>query len=404
MNVVTRLDQAKDITPVNERITITASSFTVKDPATLPRRPWVYGRRLLRGTLSVIVSPGAVGKTALTVGDALALATGRRLLGKDVWDGPKRVWIWNLEDSLDELEKLVHAALLHWRITEADLGGRLFVDSGLTGGGLCIAEETKDGAHILDPVVDALVAELKTRKIDVFMVDPFVSSHCVSENDNAAIDMVAKRWAKVAVEANCAVVLVHHTRKLNGSEVSTEGSRGAVSLTNAARSVLALNRMTDAEGQGWGIEGEDRRRYFRAYDDKNNRTPPASACDWYYLSSVDLGNGEGGLPGDSIQVVLPWSPPDAFTGVTTEHLRRVQELIGGDGDWRENVQAGSWAGEAVADVLGLDVSDRKSADCNRVKTMLKTWISEGVLVVETERDAKQGRDVKYIRVGRQVEP
>ncbi len=51
---------------------------------------------------------------------------------------------------------------------------------------------------------------------------------------------------------------------------------------------------------------EDRRRFFRAYDDKNNRTPPADKSDWYQLASVDLGNGLNGGHGDSLPVVLPW--------------------------------------------------------------------------------------------------
>lgn len=86
-----------------------------------------------------------------------------------------------------------------------------FVDSGLDGATLCIAVADRDGFRILSPVIEALVAELIARKIDVLVVDPFVSSHAVSENDNGAIDAVAKEWARVAKRANCSIVLVHHT-------------------------------------------------------------------------------------------------------------------------------------------------------------------------------------------------
>jgi hypothetical protein len=41
-----------------------------------------------------------------------------------------RVWYWNGEDPLDEIQKRVAAAMKLHKITEADLGGRLFVDSG----------------------------------------------------------------------------------------------------------------------------------------------------------------------------------------------------------------------------------------------------------------------------------
>jgi hypothetical protein len=50
-----------------------------------------------------------------------------------------------------------------------------------------IATTTRTGATIARPVVDAMVAEIITRKIDVLIIDPFVSCHELPENDNTAI-------------------------------------------------------------------------------------------------------------------------------------------------------------------------------------------------------------------------
>jgi hypothetical protein len=380
---------------------VRATPYRCRDPRALPLRPWVYGRQLLRGSLSLLVAPGATGKTALLIGTALALASGRDLLGKAVWDGPKRVWVWNLEDSGEELAKLIEAARLHWRIAEDDLDGRLFVDSGLDGAELKMAVEDRDGFRIARPVVEALVQELLDRQIDVLVVDPFVSSHSISENDNGAMDAVAKEWARVGVRANCSIVLAHHTRKLGGVEANAEGARGASSLVGAARSVIALNRMSDVEADGYGIEGEERRRYFRAYDDKNNRTPPADASDWYQLASVKLGNGPMGSEGDSIQVVLPWTPPDAFSGVTVGDLERVQLAVR-EGDWKFDAQAEAWVGFAVAEVLGLDVEDRKGKDAKRVKKLLAEWIRNGALKKADRYCEKARRDKPFVVVGEPV--
>lgn len=146
--------------------------------------------------------------------------------------------------------------------------GRLFVDSGLDGATLCTAIEDPDGTRIIQPVVDALIAELTSRKIDVLVIDPFVSSHSVSDNDNGAMDMVAKEWARIAKAANCSIVLVHHTRKLGGMKVTAEMSRGAVAVIAAARSTLVLNRMDTDEAKRFAIEGdEERRRLFSVQDD-----------------------------------------------------------------------------------------------------------------------------------------
>ncbi len=399
-----RLATAEVVEPLSGPL-VRATPYQCRDPRSIPLRPWIYGRQFLRGSLSVIVAPGAVGKTSLLVGHALAMVTGRSLLEKTVWDGPKRVWLWNLEDSQDELSRLIEAARLHWKISEEEIGGRLYVDSALDGAGLCLATEDNTGFRIMEPVVNALVDELLERKIDVLVVDPFVSSHGVSENNNGAIDAVAKQWARVGVRANCAIGLVHHTKKLNGGETTAEGARGASALPNAARSVIALNRMTVDEASQWGIEGDDRRRFFRAYDDKNNRAPPASKSDWYRLASVQLGNGIADDPGDSVQVVLPWTPPDAFTGLTWEHLRDIQAKVA-TGTFRDSSQSPDWAGEAVAEVLGLDPGEapkRTGKDVARIKSLLSTWVQIGALIVREEKDSK-GNKRPFVRAGTPAEP
>ncbi|MEY2926376.1 MAG: hypothetical protein RL367_853, partial [Pseudomonadota bacterium] len=362
---------------------ITATPFAWREPGTIPARQWLYGSALLRGSLSLIVAPGAAGKTALTAGMALALATGRDVLAKPVYRGPKRVWLWNLEDSRDELDRLIMAAASHWQVKPADVAGRLFADSGLDGDGLIMASDGRTGFALNTGTITALTAELLHREIDVLIIDPFVSSHRVSENDNGAIDAVAKAWAKVAVEANCAVLLVHHSRKLSGTENNAESARGASALVNAARSVLAINRMTRDEAERFGIEAGEAGRYFRVYDDKNNRAPPAERSDWYHLHSVSLCNGPDGMNGDSMPVVVPWTPPSDFSGVNVNHLCQVQDRIR-DRNWRKDSQSGDWAGYAVIDVLGLD-PDRKT-DKARAGRLLKDWIKNGALIVENRLD------------------
>ena len=387
--------------PPPDQPLIKATPYECRDPKQIPVRPWVYGRQLLRGSLSLVVAPGATGKTALLVGTALALASGRDLLGKRVWDRPQKVWLWNLEDSTDEIARLIEGGRIHWDISAEDIGGRLFLDSALDGAQLKVAVEDRDGFKIVRPVVAALIDELEARDIDVLIVDPFVSCHSVSENDNGAIDAIAEEWARVGVKANCSVVLVHHTRKLGGGEATAEGARGAISLVAKARSVIALNKMTEPEATSFGVEGEERRHFFRAYDDKNNRSPAAAKSDWHRLLSVDLGNGPPGGHGDSVPVVVPWQPPDAFTGITEDDLARVQDAVRG-ASWRADPQSPDWVGLAVAGVLDLDVMDRKGQDAVRVKILLKQWIANGLLRKVDRQDEKR-KLRPFIEVGNPVE-
>jgi len=360
-----------------------ARPYVWRDPETIPPRKWLYGRELLRGTVTVVVAPGGTGKTALLTGTALSLATGRAFLRKALHEGKLRVWIWQLEDSLEEMSRAIQAAALHWGISRTEIAGSLFLNSALDGDELKVASETREGITVHTPTVDAVAAELIERGIDVLIVDPFVSSHDVNENSNTAIDAVAKAWAMVAVRANCSIVLVHHVSKAGSAEVTANSARGAVALTAAARSVLALNRMSEAEAKEYGIDGERRRRYFRSYDDKGNRAPPADASDWFELVSVSLGNGPDG--GDSMGVVVPWSPPSLFEGVSGADLLAVQRKIA-SGDWRKDAQSGlDWVGYAVAAATGLDpVKDK-----GRIAKMLGVWIANGALAIENKPDARR---------------
>lgn len=372
---------------------IMATPYQWRAPETLPRRPWLYGRQLLRGSVFVVIAPGATGKSALMTGTALALATGRPLLGQSVWGGPKRVWLWNLEDSLADLAFSIQGGALHWSIADSDVDGRLFVDSGLDGAALKLARMTRDGPALDAAVTGQILAELKARAIDVLIIDPFVSSHGLpDENDNAAVDLIAKEWARIATKAGCAVILVHHSRKLNGAEVTADSSRGASALVDAARGGLALNTMTKPEAAKLGVPLDQRRRFFRADDAKPNRAPPG-AGQWFEMVSTFLDNGEDG--GDSVGVATPWSPPDAFEGVTTHHLRAVQARVA-DGSFRHSAQSPAWVGTILADVLDLDLDD--PANKKRVQDILGQWIENEALAVVEGKDDK-GNARKFVVVG-----
>lgn len=398
-SIVTPLDRAKDYSAPRDPSAIVATPYVWRDPASIPLRPWAYGRWFLRGTIACVVAPGGVGKSTMLAGTALALASGRPLLGKTVWDGPKRVWLWNLEDDMDELSRSIQAAAKHYVVDPSGVEGRLFVDSGMEGSTLCTAVDDDSGFRLLLPVYDALTVELTRREIDVLVVDPFVSSHEAEENANTKIDKIAKAWGRVAKAANCVIVLVHHTSKAGAGEVTAMSARGAVALVNASRSTLVINRMEPEQAERLGISQEDRRRYISVADDKANRAP-AEKADWYKLVSVDLGNGpmDGHAPGDSIGVVEPWKVPDPFDNITVGHLAAVQAAIS-SGEWKEHHTAKEWVGIEIARTLGLDDEDK--AVRARVKLMLKTWISEGVLKVVEKQD-KNRQWKNFVEVGRWV--
>jgi hypothetical protein len=384
--------------------------FVWRDPAKIPPRRWVLKPAYPRGYITADAGSGGVGKTSLVIAEGVAMASGRALLGVQP-ERAGRVFYWNGEDELVETERRIHAALAHYELSFSDLGGRLFYGSGRERE-LIIARETPNGVTVFEPVVDELLAFVTDNQIDAVIIDPFVASHDVPENDNRAIDRVAKTWAKIAGKTDGAIKLVHHFRKTGGAEVSVEDARGAVALIAAARHARALRVMTDDEAQRLGVEAGDRWSYVRIDDGKSNLTPPADKIGWIRLESVSLANG------DYVQVAMAWKAPDPFAGVTPKELQHVQQTIQrGRGDapsgwrtakppdhaayaWRASVQAGSaWAGYAVAQALGLDL--RKIGDEARAKALLKAWLKSEALQVVKVRDAK-GREVPFVEVGEPV--
>ena len=63
----------------------------------------------------------------------------------------------------------------------------------------------------------------------------------------------------------------------------------------------------------------------------------------------------------------------------------------------ENSQASNWAGHAIGEVLGVDVGD--SAGRQRVKSLLKAWITSKALKVERRHVPRDGREKPMVVVG-----
>jgi len=384
--------------PANDNGFFNPTVFEWEDPTKLPVRDWIYGKHLIRRHVSATIASGAVGKTSLKIVEALALATGRPLLGQNV---PKRsrVWLFNLEDDMIELRRRVSAAMIHYNIKPADIGDRLHIDGEKS---LVITKTTRQGTTINVPVVDAIVEAIEALEIDVLFVDPFISSHDAPESDSGAMDLVMKcGWVRVAREGNCAVELCHHTTKADASsgQATAMSGRGSGAVVFACRSVQVLNPMSYEEAKAAALESPV--GYFSAKDDKQNLTLKTGGRDWYKMESVSLGNGGGTgnlacLRSDSIGVVTRWDWPSHASfveEVTGEQLETIKDRLK-DGAYRKDAQAKAWAGYAVGEVLGLGSAKEtmESHDRQRITRMLDTWIKDGHLRVYQEEVNRVPKD------------
>jgi hypothetical protein len=69
--------------------------------------------------------------------------------------------------------------------------------------------------------------------------------------------------------------------------------------------------------------------------------------------------------------------------VTSGNIYEIREIVRA-GEYRKDPRSPEWIGHALADVLKLDAEDDKL----RIKDILKTWFSNGVLKTESRPDEK----------------
>lgn len=329
-----------------------------------------------KGFLSVTGAAGGVGKSSLAIIEELSLVYGLDLLKHLPVDyleypalqcGRQRVWSMCLEDDEEEHQRRVNAALKHYKLDPKGLEDWYFVtyknDSPVT-----VAMLGRDG-WIASPQVETIDSIIKDKQIDVLMVDPFVNSHSVPENDNGAMNKVADIWRSLCQRAGIASNLTHHIRKLGGlSEISSDDLRGAGSLVGAARLVRVLAPMGKDEAARFDIEEERRRFYVWVNPNaKANIVPPANHRHWFHLASVGLENCEGDWESDSIGVIEYWQPPKTIAiNPKDAHIALYAATVGKDDKFildrcKADIRADGWLGLLIGESLSLNIGKDRDA-------------------------------------------
>lgn len=359
---------------------IEARPFEWRDPGAITPRAWLYGRHYIRGFVSVTIGRPGLGKTALSIAEMLDMAAGGSIFGGAPRD-PLRIWYIG-EDPADEIERRVIAACLHHRLDPADMAGQLFVNSTLDLPPVSIAGMGARGPAVNPAVVDQLASQITAADIDVLILDPLIKFHAVPEGDPSAMEVVMRALAGIASRTGAAIEGLHHTRKPAPGIVSAatvDDGRGASSIIGAVRSARVLNGMSQADADRAGIVEGDRWRYVRLDSGKANMAPPEAARWLQHASEI--------LPcGELVGVAVPWKFPDAFAGMTGADVFKVRELAR-TGAHRSDPRSPEWFGNPVADMLGIDVGEK--AGRARVNTLVKTWLKNKVLDVETRDDAQR---------------
>ena len=117
-----------------------------------------------------------------------------------------------------------------------------------------IAVSRGGAAHVDKAATAAIVRTITDNEIRVASFDPLVAHHAAVENATGDMDLVIREFARIANATDCAIEIVHHTRKLapGQEEFGVVDSRGAGAIVNAVRSARVLNPMSKSEADGAG--------------------------------------------------------------------------------------------------------------------------------------------------------
>jgi hypothetical protein len=164
---------------------------------------------------------------------------------------------------------------------------------------------------------------------DVIMLDPLVAL-CASGNmnDNASMSLVMRALKGLAAEFDCAILVVHHTRK--GAEAGTaDAISGAASIVNLARRAIMPVTVSAEEATPLGILPSERLRYFKLVDAKSNLAPRSSDVPIYRLQGVELPNAEPPIYpfGDNVQAVVRVHPQSQASGVVSMDDQKIRRAI-----------------------------------------------------------------------------
>lgn len=350
-----------DPKPVEQKPPFQTQALDPFDDADIPPRAFILGRQAVRKKVTLVIAPPGVGKSTVTIAWALATTANRDdVTGLTVHETTP-VMIINNEDEDDELRRRISAVRRHFDISWDQLRGRLFVHSGVERPFL-IAKRSREG-NILPADRDALVADIKAKGVGLVVVDPFVETHEANENDNGEINRVGHYYRQVAVEANCAVVLVHHTRKpaagsSEGHAGNLDASRGASALGGVARIVVTLFDMSAPDAKRYGIQEAQRPEYVRLDDAKANLSLRSSQARWFRKVGVRLGNG------DDVGVLAPVELHEAIVEQEAELFTLIAATVLQRGEVTVNEMATIVLREGVSAYLG-DSKDKVSRDLKK---------------------------------------
>jgi RecA-family ATPase len=365
--------------------------------------PWVALGFALRGAVTIISATGGTGKTQFTLQAAIAFALGEEFAGFRPMRKDLKIAFVSGEEPLDEIWRRIAAievARVGYKALDIEkfkerLKGRLFICQGknvalVTKGTAknAVAQRTLFHEKLCDDIIDL--------GIDLVILDPLIRLHAGLDENSAEMQELHNAADDIATRGKCGVVLVSHTNKMSKGTVDDQNAaRGTSAMTDAARVVIIMANMTQAEAKDILPEAEQETymRYCRLGDPKQSYTVN-SVPKWFRKKTINLPvTLEDGT--DDLRFVLePWKA--SIDILSAEWLPRfLDRLKQGRSDGESFTAALDGPKSNRADAL---LQDEFKLSRKRSKEALDQLVKAGILRVVEKHSAKGKKTIKVYEV------
>jgi RecA-family ATPase len=202
------------------------------------KREWLVEGLIPHRVVTLYSGDGGTGKTPTALQLIVAIAPRLQWFGKDVGAGP--CLLYTAEDEADELHRRFAATVAKTGHELADLDGvRVIPMAGLD----ATLASSRQGQLNWTRQFHKLKAEIQQFKPRLVVIDPAADVFGGNEIDRAEVREFVQKLAGVALDHDCAVVLLSHP-SLTGLNSGT-GTSGSTAWSNSVRSRLYLQAAKD---------------------------------------------------------------------------------------------------------------------------------------------------------------
>jgi RecA-family ATPase len=204
------------------------------DGKPVPRREWLVENRIPGRTVTLLTGDGGVGKSMLAKQLAIATVLGRDWLGTMPEPGP--VIFLTAEDDEIEVHIRLSAVVAHYNVSFCDLGGLHLLS--LAGKDAALAIADRRNVMQLTPLYHRVATAIGDIKPRLVAIDTVADTFLGDENNRSQVRQYVSALRGLAVQFNCAVLLLAHP-SLTGINTGS-GMSGSTAWNNSVRSRMYL--------------------------------------------------------------------------------------------------------------------------------------------------------------------